>query len=427
VIAAFSLPLDEPLFQSSPSLLAFLSALVAGIFGLARLRVLARFFKYCPPVIWMYFIPMICSSLGIIPSESPLYSPFMSQVVLPMVLVLLVVPSDTRSIARLGLRAVALALFGTLGTVIGAVVSFGLLTWLLPEGTFPAGLWKGVAALGGSWIGGSTDFYAVATGLKADPTILGKLIVVDTICAYTWLGILVSLIGIEKHIDRWNRADSRIVDQLKLHLATEHEQRARPITMFDFAVMIGLALAVSQLGLFLGKSVAEAVVRREDAGGIWATIHLSQVLTESGWGILLVMAASVALSLTRVRAIADAGATPIGYIGLYLLLTTLGARADLREVGREDLWLFVMGAFWLAIHIGVLFVGLRLMRAPLFLGATASMANVGGTASAPVVAASFHPSLAPVGLIMAILCGLIGVPVALVGIGKMAAAIAGAG
>ncbi len=419
--------LQHPLFQTEPALLAFLATLVAMIFALARLRILARFFKYCPPVIWMYFIPMICSSLGIIPSESPLYSPFMNRVVLPVVLVLLVVPSNTRSISRLGLRAIGLALFGTLGTVIGGAVSFALLTWLLPEGTFPEGMWKGVAALGGSWIGGSTDFYAVATSLKADPTILGKLIVVDTVCAYTWLGILVSLISIEGPIDRWNRADSRIVDELKAHLAAEHAQRARPITLFDFALMLGLALGVSQLCLYLGTHVSNWIEHLEAAGGLWRRIHISQVLNASGWGILLVMAASVALSLTRVRNIADAGATPIGYIGLYLLLTTLGAQADLRKVGAEDLWLFVLGAIWLVIHIFVLFIGVRLMRAPLFLGATASMANVGGTASAPVVAASFHPSLAPVGLMMAILCGLIGVPVALVGIGKVAAAIAGAG
>ena len=427
MIAAFSLPLRHPVFQTEPALLAFLATLVALIFALASRRSLAAFFKYCPPVIWMYFIPMICSSLGIIPSESPLYSSFMSDVLLPLVLVLLVVPSDTRSIARLGLRAVALALMGTLGTVVGAAVSFGLLTWLLPEGTLPAGLWKGVAALGGSWIGGSTDFIAVSTSLKTDPTLVGKLVVVDTICAYTWLGILVSLSTIEKAVDRWNHADSRIVDELKAHLTQEQEQHARPITMIDFAVMIGLALAVSQLGLYLGNFPAEAVVHREAAGGIWAKIHLSQVLSAFACGILLVMAFSVVLSLTRVRNIAYAGATPIGYIGLFLLLTTYGARADLRQVNAEDLWLFVMGVIWLLLHIGVLFIGLRLLRAPLFLGATASMANIGGTASAPVVAAAFHPSLAPVGLLMAILCGIIGTPVALVIIGKLAAAIEGGG
>ncbi len=427
MIVAFSFSFQQPVFQAEEALLAFLATLVALVFAMARIRRLAGFFKYCPPVIWMYLIPMVCSSLGAIPSKSRLYDQFMSDIMLPLVLVLLVVPSNTRSIARLGWRAAALALMGTLGTVTGAVVSFSLLTRLLPEGTLPAGLWKGVASLGGSWIGGSADFFAVSASLKTDPTLIGKLVVVDTICAYTWLGILVSLSSIENVVDRWFRADRRIVDELKTHLTQEQEQHARPITMIDFAVMIGLALAVSQMGLFLGHWVAKVVDRAEAVSEFWATIHLSQVLSAFGWGILLVMAFSVVLSLTRVRSIAHAGATPIGYVGLYLLLTTYGARADLRQVNMEDLWLFVMGVIWLLIHISVLFIGMRLLRAPLFLGASASMANVGGTASAPVVAAAFHPSLAPVGLMMAILCGLIGTPVALLVIGKAAAAIAGAG
>ena len=125
------------------------------------------------------------------------------------------------------------------------------------------------------------------------------------------------------------------------------------------------------------------------------------------------------------RNIDDAGATPVGYVGLYLLLTTFGARADLRNVNAEDAWLFALGVIWIVTHVVILLAGLRLLRAPLFLGATASMANIGGTASAPVVAAAFHPSLAPVGLVMAILGSVIGTPVALLVIGKMCAAIAG--
>jgi len=427
VILALSLPLEHPAFQTQPALIAFLATLVALVFAVARIPRLAGFFRYCPPVIWMYFIPMICSSLGIIPSKSPLYGSFMFDIVLPFVLVLLIVPSDIRSIGRLGPRAILMALFGTLGTVAGATVSFGLLTRLLPAGTLPEGLWKGVAALGGSWIGGSPDFYAVGASLKLDPTLQGKLLVVDTICAYTWLGVLVSFTGFERAVDRWNRADRRVVDDLKAHLEEQHAQRARPITLLDFALMLGLGLAVSQIGMYAGQHVETWIGVREAAGGIWRVVHLSQVLDASGWGILLIMAVSIVLSLTPVRNLDAAGATPIGYIGLYLRLTTLGARADLRQVGYNDIWLFVMGVIWLITHISVLFIGMRLLRAPLFLTATASMANVGGTASCPVVAAAFHPSLAPVGLLMAILCGIIGTPVALVIIGKIAAAIEGGG
>ena len=189
--------------------------------------------------------------------------------------------------------------------------------------------------------------------------------------------------------------------------------------------MIGLGLAVSQACLWAGGRVGDWVEEAEKTGGVWETIELSQVLSGFGWGVLIITAVSVILSLTRMRNIDDAGATPVGYVGLYLLLTTFGARADLRNVNAEDAWLFALGVIWIVTHVVILLAGLRLLRAPLFLGATASMANIGGTASAPVVAAAFHPSLAPVGLVMAILGSVIGTPVALLVIGKMCAAIAG--
>jgi len=310
-------------------------------------------------------------------------------------------------------------LIGTAGIVAGASLAFALLRHQLP-----AGAWKGVAALSGSWIGGSPNMVAVAESLAADPLLIGKLIVVDTVCAYTWLGVLVALSGFQDRVGAALRADSRIVSDLSARLSRRRAERARPIALLDFALMIALGLAVSQSCLWAGEHVGQWVERREAAGGVWATIRLSQVLSGFGWGILLLTAVSVLLSLTRARNIDDAGATPIGYFGLYLLLTTFGARADLRNIHAADAWLFVLGAIWIAVHVVVLSAGMRLLRAPLFLGATASMANIGGTASAPVVAAAFHPSLAPVGLLMAIMGSLLGTPVALLIVGKICAALA---
>ena len=419
-LAWLSLPLKEPVFVEPAPLFAFLATVVAVIFGLARLKPLRGFFKYFPPLIWTYFVPMFCSSLGLIPSESPVYSPFMSRIVLPMVLVLLLVPADTRSIVKLGPKAVGMMLIGTLGIVVGAGVSFALVQGRLPEGA-----WKGVATLAGSWIGGSPNMTAVKESVGTDNALLGPLIVVDTICAYTWLAILVGLRNVEEKVNGFVRADNSVVQGLAQRLSKRQAERARPITLFDFGAMMGVALAVSQLCLWVGGHIDVWVRAREVVGSLWATIRVSQVLSGFGWGILVLTAMGVILSLTRLRNIDDAGATPIGYIGLYFLLTSYGAQADLRQIEAEHAWLFLMGVVWIATHVVILFIGLRLLRAPLFLGATASMANIGGTASAPVVAAAFHPSLASVGLVMAILGSVIGTPVALLIIGKMCAAIAG--
>jgi uncharacterized membrane protein len=418
------MPDPQQVFISSPvPLFAFLASVVALIFWVASWPRLQFFFRYFPPLIWTYFVPMICSSLGLIPNESPLYG-FMMRTVLPVIILLLLIPSDTRSIARVGGRGIAMMLIGTLGIVAGAAASFGLFTYLLPEGTLPANLWKGMASLSGSWIGGSPNMAAIAGSLDLEPTLFGKMVVVDTICAYTWLGVLIALIAWQGRIDRFNRADARLVNELATRLAIQQAERARPLKMRDFITMLAVGFAVSQICLGLGAWIAGAVTDAEAGGGLMARLNLSQVLSAFGWGILITTFAGVSLSFTKLRSLEDASASAIGYTGLYLLLTTFGAQADLRLITRDDGWLFVIGAVWLLTHITILFIGARLLRAPLFLTATASMANIGGTASAPVVAAAFHPSLAPVGLLLAILGGIIGTPVGLLVIAKICAAIA---
>lgn len=267
---ALALPLEEPLIVTPPALLAFLATLVAVIFGLARWQPLKPFFRYFPPLIWTYFVPMVCSSLGLIPSQSDLYGPFMGRIILPLILVLLLVPSDTRSIARLGPKAIGMMLIGTLGIVTGAGLSYGLL-----HGMFPAEAWKGVAALAGSWIGGSPNMTAVAESLDTDPTLLGKLIVVDTVCAYTWLGVLVALTNAEDRIDRWTGADNSVIRALAAKLSQRQAERGRPLVLFDFALMLALGLAVSQACLWIGGHASEWVATRESAGGVWAKIQLS--------------------------------------------------------------------------------------------------------------------------------------------------------
>ncbi len=411
--------------SSPPALFAFLASVVAVMHGLARLRPLRGFFRYCPPLIWSYFVPMICSSLGLIPSASPLYE-FTMRVLLPVIVLLLLIGSDTAAIARIGRKGLAMMLIGTTGIVAGAAGSFALFMHLLPAGTLPPDLWKGIASLSGSWIGGSPNMAAIAGSLGLEKsTLFGKMVVVDTVCAYTWLGILIAGVAWQDRFDRFNRTHSGLVAELSERMARRQAERSRPITMPDFMTMLAVGFLVAQLCLLGGGFIAARISGAEEAGGIMKRLHLSQVMSGFGWGLLLVTFVSVCLSFTRLRDLEDSGASAVGNAGLYLLLTTFGAQADLRAIQPEDVWLFVIGATWLLIHISVLLIGARLLRAPLFLVATASMANVGGTASAPVVAAAFHPSLAPVGLLMAILGGILGTPVGLLVVGKICAAIAG--
>jgi len=394
-------------------LFTVLCATIAGIYALARRPALRKFFDFFPPLIWMYFVPMFYTTFGITPDASPLYSPFMSRTVLPAILVLLLIGSDVRAIAQLGLKALAIMLIGTASIVLGAIVSFALFHNHLPEQS-----WKGIAALSGSWIGGSPNMTAVIESLKAPPSLIGPLVIVDTVCAYSWLGILIAGSQFQKRIDAFNRADSSVVDQIAARLKAEEAANSRMPKTADMAMMFAVAFVVSQACIWLGKPVFsffDVTLGMKKMG---------EVLSAFGWGILLITAVGLILSTTKIRNLEYCGASALGNVGLFLLLTTYGAQANLRAIAEVPVF-FAVGVTWILIHVAVLLAGVRLMRVPVFLGATASMANIGGTASAPVVAAAYNPAMAPVGLLMAILGGVLGTPVALVVVATICRSISG--
>ncbi len=403
------------LFHDPIPLFALLAGCVGFIFWLGQLPALQGFFRYFPPLIWCYFVPMLMTTAGITPDASPLYA-FMSRVVLPAVLVLLLMPSDVRGIARLGGKAVLMMLFATTGIVVGAVVSFTLFAKAMP-GALPDDAWRAVPALAGSWIGGSANMVAVIESLGTPPGLIGPMVIVDTVLAYSWLGLLIALSAYQGKIDKYHRADSRIVDEISAHLKAEHAANARDPRIVDVALMFAVAFVVSQLCLSLGGPVHSFFQT------ILGWERFSEVINAFGWGILLITAAGLALSFTRLRALDYCGASSLGYVGLYLLLTTYGARANLRAILEVPVF-FGIGFVWILIHIAFLYLGLRLLRVPLFLAATSSMANIGGTASAPVVAAAYNQSMAPVGLLMAIIGSVLGTPLALFVIATICRAVA---
>jgi uncharacterized membrane protein len=380
----------EPLLTEEWTIFVYFSGVVALIFWLGEMRALSKFFKFFPPLIWTYFVPMIGTTLGITPAESHLYS-WMRIVILPAVLVILLVPTDIRYILKLGPKAIFVMLSGTLGVMLGGIIGFAMFQhWL------PAKAWTGIGALSGSWIGGSSNFLAIAESVNAPASIIGPLIVVDTVICYSWLGILIALSAYQDRIDRWNKADSSTIEAINLELEAISAKR-RPMTIKDMTLMLGFAFVISTVCMKLGTVLPP----------------LGKVVNAYTWGILIITGLSLFLSFTPARKIEYCGASALGYTGLYLLLASIGAQADLTAVTRVPLF-FLVGLVWLAVHIIFISVGTRIFRAPLFLTATGSMANMGGTASAPVVAAAYQPSMAPFGLLLAVLGAFLGTPLGLI-------------
>ncbi len=388
------------LITEPTALFALLTAILGLIFYLSTLPSLKKFFDYVPAVIWAYFVPMFATTFGLTPDASPTYS-WMARYLLPLALFLLMMTVDLKAILRLGKMALLMMLAGTLGIVVGGPVAY-----LLFKGLLPPDAWEGLAALSGSWIGGTANMVAIQQHVQstaAVPTVvdLGPIIVVDTVVGYGWMGVLIALSALQKRFDRWVGADTAFVQDLNRHLL-ELDTTRRPVRIADLAVIVGLGLGATVLSRLAGETIP-AISLEPGAPSL---------ISGTTWAILIVVTVGLLLSFTPLRRLEQPGASRIGYFALYLLLTSIGAQANLAAVLEAPLFLLT-GAVWIAIHVGLLLLVARLLRAPLFFVATGSMANIGGAASAPIVAEVYLPGMAPVGLLMAVAGYILGIYAAL--------------
>jgi uncharacterized membrane protein len=374
------------------AIIALFSAILGGVFWLDSFEVLEPVFKYLPPVIWAYFVPMLCTTAGLTPAESPVYD-WMSAYLLPFSLFLLMITVDLKAILRLGPMALFMMCAGTLGIIVGGPVVFALFGPFFEDPV----AWKGFAALSGSWIGGTANMVAMKQSFGTPDSTLGPLLVVDVVAGYGWMGVLIFLSAYQAHFDNWMEADTTAMDRLNEKMKNADDQR-RPVTLRDFALMIGIALAAT-VG---AKAIADTLPQLGDP----------TVITTSTWAILIVVTGGLLLSFTPLQSMEDAGASRLGYFALYLLLTSIGAKADLAAVLDVPLYLLA-GVLWILIHIAFLLAAARMVKAPLFFVATGSMANVGGAASAPIVAGVYLPAMAPVGLLMGVAGYILGIYAAL--------------
>ncbi len=353
-------PDPQSFFTDPMSVFAFLATLVAVIFWLSGVKKFEKFFEYVPPVIFVYFLPMIATTLGITPASSASYD-FTTRYLLPLALFLLMISIDLKSVAKLGPVALFMVTAGTLGIVVGGPIAL-----MLFGGMLPPEAWKGFAALSGSWIGGTANMVAIAESVDTPESAFGPIIVVDTVVGYGWMGILLFFSVWQKKFDKRTNANTAAIEETNARLA-EMDQDRHPTTVKDAAFLIGLGMGAAVLSVNLG--------------GMIPSLGDPTIISATTWAVLIIVTVGLFLSFTPLREFEKVGASQFGYTALYLLLAGIGAQGDLREVIQAPIYL-VAGAVWLAIHILFLYVAARIVRAPLFFIATGSMANVGGAASA---------------------------------------------
>jgi len=369
----------SPLIEQPAGLLAVLLTVLAVIFWLGQHPIYGKLFKVVPALVFCYFVPTALTTAGVIPDKSPLYD-WIKDFVLPASLLLLILALDLPAILRLGPKAVIMLLAGTTGVVIGGPVSL-----LICQHWLPADAWQGMSALAGSWIGGGANFVAMGKIAGTSDAMLALMVVPDVFVASIWMGVLLYLSGHQGWIDRWTGADARAIHTLQRRM-TDFQERTKRIPSLPDLMMI---LALGFAGSWVSYKVA-----------LWLP-EIGEMINSFAWKFIVVTGIGIALSFTRARNLEGAGASKIGSVMIYLLVACIGASANFAKILEAPAFI-LMGFVWMACHVIVLLGVGRLIRAPIFLVAVGSQSNIGGAASAPVVASAFHPSLAAVGALMAV-------------------------
>ncbi|MCB9764200.1 MAG: DUF819 family protein [Alphaproteobacteria bacterium] len=369
--------MTDPLLSDSAGLIALLAGNAALWFYLEK-RTGWRLFRYFPPLVFIYMIPAVLSNTGVIPLESPTWD-WMRANLLPMFLVLLLLDIDVGAAVRVMGRGVLVMLAGTAGVVLGAPIGFAAVKgWLGPEA------WKGYGALAGSWIGGTGNMAAVAEGLDTPGEMFGLAVIADHAVYLVWLPLLLGSKELAPWFNRFTHVDEARLAAMQEAAAALSQDKGRP----ELRHLLAL-LALGAGGAYAAAAVAAQLP------------ELPPVLSTSTWRVLLVTTLGIGLSFTPARRIP--GSHTVAMALVYLFVGVMGARASVEALAGQGLP-FVAGAYlWILIHGAFLLVAARLLRVDVHSAAIASAANIGGAASAPVVAAHHDERLVPVSILMALL------------------------
>jgi uncharacterized membrane protein len=390
----------EPIFTNDAIVLALLLAVLAAIYATSHSphRFWRTFYKFVPTLLLAYLIPALLHwPLGLIdPERSNLYF-IASRYFLPASLVLLCLSIDFKGIFNLGPKALIVFLAGTLGVVLGGPIAIFAVLYLMPGliPLTPDELWRALSTIAGSWIGGSANQTAMKEIFKVDANLFGTIAIIDVIVAYTWMGVLLYGVNVSERIDRWLKADTSAIESLKAGVEAFRKKVERIPTTKDLVVLFGVAFGCVGIAHWVGDSVTPLLKDMELGSLNWlADVYF--------WIIVVATSLGLGLSFTPFRKLEGVGASKFGTVFIFFMVATIGMQMNLREV-FGNMGLFAVGIIWMLIHILTLIVVAKLVKAPFFFVAVGSQANVGGAASAPVVAAAFSPALAPVGVLLAVL------------------------
>jgi uncharacterized membrane protein len=439
----------EPFFTSDAVVLGLLLIILAAVFYTSSLQSPGwkKFYTYVPALLLCYFLPgLLHWPLGLIASHwyetgliehltnlgfslpengmsfseiqqwikdnkipdtkqfeghSQLYY-VASRFLLPASLVLLCVSIDFKGLVNLGPKALIMFFTATFGIIIGGPIALFIILEFAP-GIIDADndqLWRGLSTVAGSWIGGGANQNALAVITDVvDKPIFPTMIIVDVVVANIWMGFLLYGANISGRIDVWLKADSSAIEDLKKRMSDYKASVAQMPTTTSLFILLAVAFGGVALSHW-GADLLTPIMNQYSETLIY--FKLDSLMSHFFWLVVIATAVGVLLSLTKARKLEGVGASNWGSIFIFILVATIGMKMNLGEV-YKNLGLFAIGIIWMSVHVIILLVVAKLIKAPFFFVAVGSQANVGGAASAPVVASAFSPSLAPVGALMAVL------------------------
>ena len=397
-----------PFFTNDAIVLGLLMAVLAIVFYLesSKKPFWVKFFTYVPSLLLCYFLPALLKwPLNLVDGEvSELYY-MASRYLLPAALIMLCLGIDFKGIMRLGPKAIIMFLAGTIGIIIGGPIALLVIEFffpsLIPNNMSINELWRGMSTIAGSWIGGGANQTAMKEVFEVADNIFGIMIVVDVIVANIWMGFLLYGANIRDKLNRILKADNSAILDLEKRMEDYHASVKRIPTTVDSFILMAVAFGGVALSHWGSDVLAPFMTSHKET---LAAYNLQSLTSSFFWLVVFSTTFGLILSFTRARKLEGVGATRWGSVFIYVLVATIGMKMDLAQIfDKDNLGLFVIGLTWMLVHVIVLLVVAKLIRAPFFFVAVGSQANVGGAASAPIVASAFNPSLASVGVLMAVL------------------------
>ena len=403
--------MDQPLITNDTVVFGLLALSLGFIFYTSSIKTgfWSKFYSVVPAVLMAYLLPAILASTGVVSDETSNLYFMASRYLLPAALVLMTLSIDLKAIANLGSKALIMFLTGTVGIIIGGPIAILIVSIFSPDtvgGSDFDAVWRGLSTIAGSWIGGGANQAAMLEIFRYNPDEYGKMVLVDIVIANIWMAVILFGVGRSTRIDKWLKADTSAIETLKIKVTEFAEKIARIPTLKDYIMMLSFAFTATGIAHFFGDEISLYLIANS-AKVADPKNFMSFLGSGFFWMVVLATVIGIGLSFTKAKNYEGAGASKLGGMFIYILVATIGMKMDLGRV-MENPGLLVIGFIWISIHAGLLILVAKVIRAPYFFLAVGSQANVGGAASAPVVAAEFHPSLTSVGVLLAVFGYVVG-------------------